>query len=191
VIFTADDGLHGRELWRSDGTEAGTWLVKELQGLALSAPREFTKFGGRLFFSTGFGELAVSDGSPEGTHLVEGLPGLVAGPTAMGGSLFFFYSENRDSPWNGMNLYRSDGTAPGTFQVKDLVASGWSAGGLVPAGDKLFFLAYRIRGGGSGLWVSDGTEQGTALAREFGKLDHITGLRGRALFVAQDPDGTA
>ena len=30
ALFVADDGVSGRELWRSDGTAAGTWQVADL-----------------------------------------------------------------------------------------------------------------------------------------------------------------
>src|ERR1700752_2900594 len=30
ILFAADDGAKGEELWATDGTEAGTWLVKDI-----------------------------------------------------------------------------------------------------------------------------------------------------------------
>jgi ELWxxDGT repeat protein len=63
--------LHGRELWKSDGTTAGTQLVKDIEpGRYGSDPRTLTAVGDVLFFSRG-DELWKSDGSEAGTILVK------------------------------------------------------------------------------------------------------------------------
>ncbi len=52
LYFTAWDALHGRELWRSDGTEAGTWLVADIfPGVDGSQPTALTAHAGALYFT--------------------------------------------------------------------------------------------------------------------------------------------
>jgi ELWxxDGT repeat protein len=54
LYSTADDKAHGRELWKSDGTEAGTVLVKDLwPGTASSLPFQLTEANGVLYFQAG------------------------------------------------------------------------------------------------------------------------------------------
>src|SRR5205807_2023500 len=71
LFFVANDGTTGNELWKTDGTPAGTGLVKDIQaGVIGSWPRKLTSFRGKLFFAADDGsgiELWRSDGTQAGT----------------------------------------------------------------------------------------------------------------------------
>ena len=80
LYFRAYDRTHGYELWRSDGTEQGTSLLKDIvPGVFMSDPlrsiRHLTAVNDMLYFSTDDGvhgrELWRSDGTAEGTVLVK------------------------------------------------------------------------------------------------------------------------
>src|SRR5262249_58202204 len=68
IFFAARDSDHGRELWKTDGTAAGTAFVKDIRpGSGGSYPEYLTNFRGTLFFVANDGangpELWKSDGT--------------------------------------------------------------------------------------------------------------------------------
>ncbi len=73
MFFSADDGVNGEEFWKSDGTAAGTVLVKNIRaGNLPSRPNRMTPVNGELFFvaNDGITGLWKSDGTAAGTVLV-------------------------------------------------------------------------------------------------------------------------
>ena len=63
------NGVRHPQLWRSDGTLAGTALVADLPGEPFIDPTNLTEIGGRLVFSFG-SDLFSSDGTTAGTHVI-------------------------------------------------------------------------------------------------------------------------
>src|SRR3954470_11899928 len=73
--FSSNDGIHGRELWRSDGTNEGTWLVKDINPDTANANvNDIVVSGNKIFFSADDGvhgqQLWVTDGTSDGTQLL-------------------------------------------------------------------------------------------------------------------------
>ena len=52
LIFQANDGVHGNEIWETDGTESGTYLVKDINtGGGISYPSTSIRIGNSLVFT--------------------------------------------------------------------------------------------------------------------------------------------
>jgi len=176
VVFAADDGKSGIELWGSDGTTAGTTMLeinKPANPITDSSnPWNVTNLFGTLLFTASDGstgtELWISDGTGTGTKLLKDIR---AGSASSAPAFFarlgnrVFFRANDGS--TGNELWVTDGTAAGTQLFVDIRAG--SASGspseLERVGDKIYF---RANDGSTGneLWVTDGTKAGTKLAAD-------------------------
>ncbi|MBI4584903.1 MAG: hypothetical protein HY717_12890 [Planctomycetes bacterium] len=169
VFFVANDGVHGHELWVSDGTDSGTNLVADLvPGDVGAAPHALMAVGNKVAFFAD-NRFWISDGTSAGTGPVPGIPMLSAGgPTDSIGNMAYFRA---DDGVHGPELWTSDGTALGTHLLKDIcpgTCSVWP-GELVAVGERLYF-SVSDGAHGNGPWVSDGTEAGTRLLKDLGSL---------------------
>jgi ELWxxDGT repeat protein len=153
AYFVHDDGIHGQEPWRTDGTAAGTFMLKDVNpGRVSSFADGFITVGSNVYFSavsdaTG-GELWKTDGTPGGTVQVKDI---VPGPTgstglgdgmaaAVGSTLFFFANDSV----TGVELWKSDGTAAGTTLVADTRpgSAGLAAGPIVSMGGYVYYRGH-------------------------------------------------
>jgi len=186
VFFAADDGIHGNELWVSDGTTAGTKMVKNIRPKARSSyPENLVNVNGTLFYTANDGthgrELWKSDGTATGTKMVKNIMPEPPAPytsdglyvherlTVIGSKVYFF-----NDPLYGdeSQLWVSNGTAAGTRQlardqslIVPPVSDEWWRDGMASvgkAGGKFYFVAEDAEASpGYQLWVSDGTAAGT------------------------------
>jgi ELWxxDGT repeat protein len=181
ILFSADDGTHGRELWISDGTISGTQMVKNINpGAGDSNPTDFTLHNGLVYFSafnqsTGI-EIWVTDGTSLGTTLLYDIwPGVSSGYvdylTSLNGNLYFAGNDgiNGNEPWF------SDGSTS-TYMIKNIntdfdldtsignssISSGSYADVFHYFDGKVYFTAFTSTYGAEP-WVTDGTEENTSI----------------------------
>ncbi len=189
VVFTADDGVHGTELWVTDGTAAGTRQLADIRpGAGASNPIDLTVDGSLVYFAANDGtgvELWRTDGTAAGTFALS-TPANGAGAqmiTPVGHSIFYAGSDSS----HGSGLFVSDGTVGGTHFLGAFA----NVSGLTALGNGLIFQATDAAHG-SELWFSDGTSAGTHLVADIhpgpasSSPSSFTVLNGVAYFTAND-----
>ncbi|MDC0714126.1 HYR domain-containing protein [Stigmatella sp. ncwal1] len=186
LYFQAENPVHGAELWKSDGTEAGTRMVADLlPGLGRgSNPSELTVANGRLFFlaadptdTLGNNGLWKTSGSEVDTELI--VPAkdssTLGSLTAAGDKLFFTVDESKE-----LRVYRD---VPGAELIRRFSAS---ISQLTYVHGVLFFAR------ANELWRSDGTKVGTQLVKAFDTTYSIPLIArgpGMAIFVVNSGTG--
>lgn len=238
VVFWADDGAHGRELWSSAGVPGDAAMIADL------APGEDSCFpsavvngsqalvGDRVVYAastsgTGY-ELFVTDGSPAGTRLLrEVVLGAASGVTAAGitsmSAQMAAVETTTSGEWlitdgtdggtlsltslipgpivgarrvigaaggrlyvsTGNAMYRTDGTAAGTELLATLPSGGsWSnLGEVAVVGSRIVFSALDSNttgGHGQELWSIDPASQSAALLADINASDNSTFFQGIA-----------
>ena len=200
LYFVADDGISGRELWRTNGTVESTRLVEDIRpGPLGSSPVQLTNVRGVLYFAADDGrhgrELWKSNGSLYNTSLVKDIvPGItsshVINLAAVGSQVFF---SAKDAA-HGTELWKSDGTAAGTTLVKDIRPGkdfNSSPSDLVDVYGTLFFVAADGVTGRE-LWKSDGSPGGTVRVKDIhpgpntSRIQNTTAVYRTLFFSATD-----
>ena len=203
LYFQAEDASYGTELWCSDGTPAGTYMVRNI---AHTTPSPFFKFGSNLFFPAS--TLSAGDELwklPNGSQQAHQLLDINLGPEdstpdkfSLFGSEMFFSASDADSIFTGapnQSLWKSDGTTIGTIKLKTLDKFNdffWNNGmEPVGSGSDLLFLAQE--GYDRELWITDRTPTGTLQLVDINAGDFTesrpmnpVGLGTKVVFSAED-----
>jgi ELWxxDGT repeat protein len=185
LVFSATTAADGDELWKTDGTGPGTTQLKNIYttaGLG-SHISGFTEYGSNLIF-VAFDEVngdAIwkTDGTTGGTSLIKDinpdpplpppfyflLPSVIPGFFNFQNELYFAGNDGT----NGFELWKTDGTGPGTQFVKDIdpgPGDGFPLVALSVKNSNKFFFSATTTNEGTELWESDGTGPGTQLLKD-------------------------
>ncbi len=204
LFFTADDGRSGQELWSTNGTAAGTILVKDFApgGLNLTPNSSQAKIVGindsQILVQTNIASNPLWIVSNGASRAVNGLPqeiktllqnGLIYEHFVVNGK-WIFPARSRDGAtlWQ-IDLNRSQPSAQRLYRFPYLTPNT----GLHPqlftvAGGQAFFKAEGINGQ-SQLWRTDGTERGTVSLRNLNPAgEEFVVWQDRAYMQAETPE---
>lgn len=158
TYFEANDGIHGDELWQTDGTAGGSSLVADINpGSGGSNLGGLFDFDGKLLFDayngTTLNLYEISQPGAAPTILGSGFG--VTDYTLFDGEVYFFASDA-----SGFSLMATDGTAAGTRQIMN-VSPTYGGLSMVNLNGTLYFTTLDS-GNHMSLWKTNGTSAGTS-----------------------------
>ncbi|BAE52081.1 ELWxxDGT repeat protein [Paramagnetospirillum magneticum] len=175
LYFSPYTSTYGAEPWVSDGTTAGTILLKDIVagGTTAGYPAsgnssasggffQWTAGDGKVYFTTQSGDLYSTDGTAAGTAKVNGISSVYGFES----STATMYLGGNDGT-NGNELLSWDRTSLGL--IKDINSGSSSAMPvyLTKMGGNFYFTPFQLNdSNGAELWKSDGTSGGTALVKD-------------------------
>ena len=178
LYFFAADGTHGTELWKTNGTESGTVMVKDINPNGGSRPSGICNqminpvaIDGIVYFWANDGthgnELWKSDGTESGTVMVKdinsGSGSSSPSQLIVVDNILYFEA---DDGINGCQLWKSDGTETGTVMVNSNSTHNCGSDYL-NFGSSLYFRADQTTNSNVSGWVSDGTPDRTNMIDGF------------------------
>jgi len=204
AFFAATDATNGEELWVTNGTVAGTKMVKDINpGTSSSDVNYMARFNDKVVFSATDGEngyeLWISDGTEAGTYMVKNIHEYDSseprGFTQVNENQFVFGAKDYDSQNYSTSgeqwwLWVSDGTEEGTKLIYECdtrfpgVENNSFLSPYMRVGRKVFFKADKKDGSvGEELWVTDGSAEGTSMVKDINTEAITTGTANSALDI--------
>lgn len=215
LYFSANDGINGHELWKSNGSLSGTQLLADLQsntGIS-SFPQRFfySNFANEVYFVANASSTSIINYEPlkiDITGSVTIIKEINTTPSSGDASsypMYFTEYSNRvyfsafDSSI-GVEVHFTDGTDAGTGVLKNINPEfpvGVNPDNYTVSNGKLFFVALvnppaQIPATGQELYISDGTEIGTDLLLDINpgtansSPEYLTDFNNKLYFVADD-----
>lgn len=190
IYFNGTSAEKGSELWRSDGTTAGTKLFADIvKGSGSSNPVALTKVGSTLFFAattpTYGTELWKLDSGAAAPEMVKdirvgygncGITSLVSYKNKL------YFTAGADASGD-YELYTSDGTDTGTYMVKDInPGTANSQPYLFTIAKNILYFVASSSSTGQELWRTDGTSSGTYLVKDCYKGTSSSSIYSMAAF---------
>ena len=176
-IFAGSTATEGAEIFITDGTIAGTKLLKDIVAGATGSEPDGSMaiLNGYVYFTASTAatgrELWKTDGTAENTTLVKDIVSGTTGSndagkyylTTMGNHLYFDVKTSAE----GNELWQSDGTAANTILLKDINAGTGSSNPRAFSyfNNMMFFTTTSADGLHAEVWRTNGTPAGTILIK--------------------------